>query len=567
MMLRLNSLFHYAFGPEAASERGHLRPRWLWLRALGLIFFSAFYSLLFQIRGLIGPDGILPAGRYLSALHEQAGAKAYWYVPSLLWLSSGNHALMAISWVGLIASVLLVLNFWPRGMIAVCLVMFLSFVSAAQEFSSYQSDGMLLEAAFISLFFAPGGWRPGLGDDHPPSRASLFLLRWEWLRIYFESGIVKVGSHDLQWRSLTALDHYYENGPLPDWIGWYAQQLPHRFQASVTLATLIIELGLVWVLFLPRRFRLLCFLIVTPFQIGIILTANLAFLNYIVLSLGVLLVDDEFLVSLLRGLRRMFPGQGRSIRLFWSAAACCRTPKPSQPTTIGREPAVQVGATLVVAPGRPQGPPLRGMVQQVSIFSSALVLSWIFYNTTVLLLLMVFPVLPLPTSPLVLLEPFRITNEYGLFAVMTRARYEIEFQGSNDGQAWVAYPFRYKPQNPRQAPRLYAPYQPRLDWNLWFASLGGWRENPFVVRTEVQLLRGSPSVPSLFAGNPFPDKPPREVRAVLWQYWFTDLKTKRAEGLWWRRKFLGLYAPTLELEPDGSVGAVEMPDTQSIPLP
>ena len=166
-----------------------------------------------------------------------------------------------------------------------------------------------------------------------------------------------------------------------------------------------------------------------------------------------------------------------------------------------------------------------------------------------------------------LLEPFRISNQYGLFAVMTRARYEIEFQGSRDGQTWLAYPFRYKPQNPREAPGLYAPYQPRFDWNLWFASLGGWRESPFVVRTEIQLLRGSPSVLALFAGNPFPGKPPSAVRAVLWQYWFTDLKVKRAEGLWWRRELLGLYAPTLELEPDGSVGAVEMPNTQSIPPP
>jgi hypothetical protein len=552
MVLRFNSLFNYVFGAEGASQRGHLRPRWLWLRALGLIFFSAFYSLLFQIRGLIGPDGILPAGRYLSALHEQAGARAYWYVPSLLWLSSGNHALMAISWVGLIASVMLVLNFWPRGMIAVCLVMFLSFVAAAQEFSSYQSDGMLLEAAFISLFFAPRGWRPGLGDDHPPSRASLFLLHWEWFRIYFESGIVKVASHDPQWRSLTALDHYYENGPLPDWIGWYAQQLPHGFQASVTLATLIIELGLVWMLFLPRRLRLLCFLVVTPFQIGIILTANLAFLNYLVFSLGVVLLDDELLVSLLRGLKGLFLGGGKSPAAHLPLVAAPR------PTTAGQELAVEVPAKLSR---------FLGLVRRASVFSSALVLLWVFYNTTVLLLLMIFPVLPLPTSPIALLEPFRISNEYGLFAVMTRARYEIEFQGSSDGQVWVAYPFRYKPQNPREAPRVYAPYQPRLDWNLWFASLGGWRESPFVVRLEIQLLRGSPSVPSLFAGNPFPDRPPREVRAVLWRYWFTDLKVKRAEGLWWRRKFLGLYAPTLELEPDGSVGAVEMPDTQSIPPP
>ena len=594
MVLRFNSLFNYVFGAEALSTRGHLRPRWLWLRALGLIFFSAFYSLLFQIRGLIGPGGILPAGRYLSALHEQGGAKAYWYVPSLLWLSSGNHALMAISWVGLIASVMLVLNFWPRAMIAVCLVMFLSFVAAAQEFSSYQSDGMLLEAAFISLFFAPRGWRPGLGDDHPPSRASLLLLRWEWFRIYFESGIVKVASHDPQWRSLTALDHYYENGPLPDWIGWYAQQLPHGFQASVTLATLIVELGLVWMLFLPRRFRLLCFVFVTPFQIGIILTANLAFLNYIVLFLGILLLDDEFFWSAAAccrfalaeacfrqwreqaGVAAVRFRQWREQARAGKAAASCRTPKRSQPTANGVEPAVPAGPTLVVATGRPQGPPLQvaeklsrflGFVRRASLFSSALVLLWIFYNTTVLLLLMIFPVLPLPTSPIVLLEPFRISNEYGLFAVMTRARYEIEFQGSSDGQVWVAYPFRYKPQNPREAPRVYAPYQPRLDWNLWFASLGGWRESPFVVRAEVQLLRGSPSVLSLFAANPFPDKLPREVRAVLWRYWFTDLKVKRAEGLWWRREFLGLYAPTLELEPDGSVGAVEMPNTQSIPPP
>jgi hypothetical protein len=579
MLHRLSSLAHYLFGPEPPWPRGHLIARWLWLRALGLVFYSAFYSLLFQIRGLIGPEGILPAGRYLSALHEQVGARAYWYAPSLLWLTSGNRALMAVSWVGLIASLMLVLNLWPRGMIAVSLLMFLSFVAAAQDFSSYQSDGMLLEAAFISLFFAPPGWRPGLGDDHPPSRASLFLLRWEWFRIYFESGFVKMASRDPQWRSLTALDHYYENGPLPDWIGWYAQQLPHRFQASVAVATLVIELGLVWMLFLPRRLRLLCFFIVTPFQIGIILTANLAFLNYLVLLLGLLLLDDEFvrrvgaaLVSALGPSPCLLESYGRRAEGFGPEGG-----RPQGPPL--RSPANNVAATPVgatAAAGGPPGPPLRVPVklsrfrvvlQRASLFSSALVLSWILYNTTALLLLMISPAVRLPSAPIVLLEPSRISNQYGLFAVMTRARYEIEFQGSRDGQTWVAYPFRYKPQNPREAPGLYAPYQPRFDWNLWFASLGGWRESPFVVRTEVQLLRGSASVLALFAGNPFPGTPPREVRAVLWQYWFTDLKVKRAEGLWWRREVLGLYAPALELEPDGSVGAVEMPNTDSVPQP
>src|SRR5262249_27069131 len=157
-----------------------------------------------------------------------------------------------------------------------------------QDFAGYQSDGMLLEAGFIALFFAPPGLRPALGPSHPASRASLYLLRWEWFRIYFESGISKITSGDPSWHSFSAMDQYYQNGPLPTWIGWYVQHLPHWFHAGTVGLTLAVELLIVWMVFLPRRFRLACFCIVTPFEIGIILTANYAFLNYIVLSLGFL---------------------------------------------------------------------------------------------------------------------------------------------------------------------------------------------------------------------------------------------------------------------------------------
>jgi hypothetical protein len=159
------------------------------------------------------------------------------------------------------------------------------------------------------------------------------------------------------------------------------------------------------------------------------------------------------------------------------------------------------------------------------------------------------------------LEPFRIANRYGLFAVMTRARYEIEFQGSYDGKTWEAYPFRYKPQDLRQPPGLYAPYQPRFDWNLWFASLDNWRNNPWVAHTEELLLINDPEVLTLFAGNPFANKAPTQVRAMLWQYWFTDMASKREQGLWWRRQEMGLYAPALERQPDGSMGVTAMPGT------
>ncbi|HET9839364.1 MAG TPA: lipase maturation factor family protein [Candidatus Angelobacter sp.] len=504
----------------AETARTHLLPRWFVLRALGLIYFSAFYSLLFQAKGLIGTQGILPAGDYLGGLAPYLpGIQRFWEVPTVFWFGSGDHALMVVCWLGIVASVAVVLNLWPRLSLAVSFVCLLSFVSALQVFSSYQSDGMLLEAGFIALFFAPPGVRPGLGERHPPSRLSLFLLRWEWFRIYFESGVVKLASHDYSWRHLTAMDDYYQNGPLPTWIGWYVQQWPHWFHATTALMTLVAELGLVWMLFLPRRLRIICFFILTPFQIGIILTANYTFLNYLVLVLGVLLLDDGFARSIL-------PARWRQ----WGK-------KPSQPAD-DAQPRLGLAARYL----RP-----------ISRALSAIALGWVFYATTALLLATIPHAPELPLGPARALDQFRVANSYGLFANMTHERYEIEFQGSNDGQKWKAYPFRYKPQELSKAPGIYAPYQPRFEWNLWFASLENWRGNEWVVNVEARLLENDPDVLELFAGNPFSGAPPQKMRAVISQYWFTDRATKRQTGAWWRRELLGLYAPPLERTADGKV--------------
>src|SRR6202158_3321388 len=456
------------------SERGasdRLLPRWIFLRALGLIYYSAFFSLAFQIRGLIGPHGILPAGEYLQALAERFGHAGYWYAPTLLWISSSSRMLTGICWVGMIASLLLVLNFLPRGMLAVCFVCFLSFVSGAQDFSAYQSDGMLLEAECIAMFFAPAGFRPGCGEASPPSRGSLFLLVWEGFRIYFESGVAKIMGGDPQWRNFTALDEYYQNGPLPTWIGWYMQHLPHWFHAATAFVTMALELGLAWMMFLPRRVRILCFFIVTPWQIGIILSANYTFLHYLVLALGFLLLDDHFLLRFLPERRRDRFVENREV-------------KPLE-------------AENGVRDWRRK---LRPQLAALELGGTAVMLTWIFYVTLAELVWMVKP-LPLATTPVSALEPFRIASRYGLFAGMTRGRYEIEFQGSDDGQAWVVYPFRFKPQDPSKAPGIYAPYQPRFGWNLWFASLSSWRQEPIVVRTEESLLRGDADVLLLFSGN------------------------------------------------------------------
>jgi Lipase maturation factor len=535
-----------------------LIPRWLFLRALGLIYFSAFLSLLFQICGLIGPAGILPAGEYLQAVANSLGHARYWYAPTLLWLNAGSHMLRALCWTGLIGSLVMTFNIWPRGMLAVCFVCFISFVSAASEFSGYQSDGMLLEAGFISLFLVPPGWHPGLGRWHPPIRASVFLLLWEWFRIYFESGVAKIASGDPEWRHFTAMDEYYQNGPLPTWIGWYVQHFPHWFHTATAFGTLALELVLVWMLFLPRRWRIVCFFIVTPWQIAIILTANYTFLNYLVLVLGFLLLDDRFLAQFLpRRWKERFLGTAKGTAEYGGGSASFCSNSMSQ---LGDVPSTKASVTKENC-GRTWTERFRSQFAFLKTLITAVLFGWLFYASTIKMIWMIRPGLPLPAAPVAALEPFRIAGQYGLFAVMTRGRYEIEFQGSADGQNWVTYPFRFKPQEPSKAPGIYAPYQPRFDWNLWFASLGEWRSNPIVPRTEERILTGNSDVLSLFAGNPFPREPPRQVRAVIWQYWFTTPVEKRTQGLWWRRELLGSYAPTLEREANGKIAVVQWPNS------
>ena len=529
--------------------RNRFVPRWIFLRALAVFYFSAFFSLLFQIEGLIGPRGILPAERFLEAVQGQAGLLRFWYAPTLFWLASGSHMMMTVTWLGLIASTAALLNLWPRLSFFVCFVCFLAFVTAAQDFSSYQSDGMLLEAGFLALFFTPRGLLPGLGIASPPSRASLFLLQWEWFRIYFESGLVKLLSGDTEWRNFTAMDEYYQNGPLPTWIGWYVEHLPHWFHAATAVGTLVMELAVVWMLFLPRRLRLICFCIVTPWEIGVILTANYTFLNYLVLALGFLLLDD-------RSVRWLLPRRFRDLLPL----------EILEDDEARKETSLSILASTDELEGSNHGKAVRGLAGYLKVVrhsAAALMLAWIGYATTAEMIRMLWSDLPLPTAPIIALEPFRIANQYGLFAVMTRGRYEIEFQGSNDGQNWTPYLFRYKPQALNEAPRIYAPYQPRFEWNLWFASLSDWQQSNFVALTEEQLLENDPDVLALFRGNPFAQAPPRYVRAMLWQYWFTSMDEKKRTGNWWRRDLIGLYAPVLTRQQDGKFGVIEWPE----PLP
>ncbi len=526
---------------------GFLAARYIVMRGLGVIFLSAFYSYVFQIQGLMGPHGISPAVNYLNAAREHLESPArYFQVPTIFWLTGASRsALWVAVAAGLLASALLIVNVAPRLCVAVCTLLFLSIISVSGVFSSYQSDGMLLEAGFIGVFFAPRGVRPGVGSTSPPLRMVRFMLLWEWFRIYFESGVVKLASGDPQWRDFTALDHYYENGPLPTWVGWYVQHLPHAFHAAMTAVTLLVELIIVWAAFLPRRFRGWLFAVVTTLQIGIILTANYAFLNYLVLLLGFLLLDDMMLRRHLAAWRRRF------------GLTSSRTRGASGPLRIiAQRFGLRARRWLrrwiqAILPRRatPKGP--------VFAFAQLAVLGIVFYATLLNFPLMAAASLPSIMSwPATVLEPFRFANGYGLFAVMTRERFEIEFQGTLDGETYTPYPFRCKPQDITKAPGIYAPYQPRFEWNLWFASLGNVRRNQWVLRTAVALLRAEPDVLELFAFDPFKGARPIEVRTVVYRYWFSTLDEQRQRGVFWRRELLGAYAPALGWTQEGTIGQV-----------
>jgi hypothetical protein len=466
------------FGPELADDRA-LWPRWIFLRGLGGIFLSVWISLACEIHGMLGSHGVLPAQDFLRDVRGEL-------VPTVLWLTSASDAaLTALVVTGFVAAMLLIVNVAPRAMVAVNGILFLSFIAVAQDFASYQSDGMLLEASLASFFLAPRGVRPGLGARHPASRAARFLLLFEWFRIYFESGVAKLASGDLQWRGLRAMDHYYENGPLPTWIAWYVQRLPHAFHAATCILVLALELGVVFLVFLPRKFRIAAFLIATPFQLGIIATANYAFLNYLVLLLGVLLLDD-------RALRR------------------------------------KVEVVDVEEP------------RAWRMWGAGIVLGWAFYAQVLLMH-------PRPGSwgevllwPVGVARTFGVANQYGLFGRMTDLRLELEFQGTRDGETWIAYPFRFKPQDPSIAPGIYAPYQPRFEWNLWFAGLeDSWQATPWLPRVEALLLQQEPQMLSLFRADPFAGGPPPiAVRTVAWRYWF-------GERSWWRRGLVGVWCPAV----------------------
>jgi hypothetical protein len=465
------------------------------LRLLGLVYVAAFASLAVQIRGLVGSRGISPASEFLE-LVRTATPHPFWSSPSIFWINASDGALVAVCWIGAALGALVAAGLLQGPALVLLWALFLSVCTVGQEFLGFQWDALLLETGFLAVFLAPWtvfSWR----QRAEPSVLVTWLLRFLLFRLMFASGVVKLASGDPTWRNLTALQFHYETQPLPTWTSFFAQQLPAWFQSFSTLVMFAVELISPFGIFAPRRFRLASFCALVGLQLGIAETGNYAYFNLLTVALCLLLLDDA-----------CFPAG-------WRPAAAVRV-----------------------------APPWRGYV------------AWAFAG--VWLLLSVSALLRstfhagLVPAPVRWIErtaaPFQTINRYGLFAVMTTTRPEIIVEGSADGVAWRRYEFKYKPGDLKRRPAFVAPYQPRLDWQMWFAALGSWQDNPWFTAFLRRLTEGSPDVLALLEHDPFAGHPPRFVRATVYRYQFTDLATWRATGAWWRAEALGRYSPTLEQE-------------------
>ncbi len=494
-------------------------PTYLWarrwfLRALGLIYLIAFVSLWVQVEGLVGSNGVSPVSQFLPAAHEQLGPHAYSFLPTLCWFNSSDAFLHFLCGGGVVLSLLLIFEVVQVLCLVALFVFYLSLTVAGQTFLSFQWDILLLETGFLAIFFAPWHlWtkknllRPGSATPAtaPVSRAALFLLKVLLFKLMVMSGVVKLTSGDDCWWNLTALDYHYWSQPLPTIFGWWADQHPEWFKHFSVAFCLAVEIIAPFFIWAPRRLRLIAAGFMIFLQAVIALTGNYCFFNLLAVALCLLLIDD----AAIRG-RRMATtavgdrGYNRHDRAWRLSAS--------------------VGVIVIVVTL-----PINAWLIFTAFKPDA---QW-----------------PRPLAFVYgKLGPFRIVNGYGLFRVMTKDRREIVIEGSTDGIEWLPYEFKWKPGNVMHTPGWCAPHQPRLDWQMWFAALGTPRENPWFIQLMICLLEGKPQVAQLLARNPFPQTPPRFVRATFYRYRFTTSSEHRQSGAWWKRQELGEYLRPVSLQ-------------------
>jgi hypothetical protein len=457
----------------------------------------AFLVLVRQLGPLIGRDGLLPAVRYLDEVRAAAGtpARAFLALPTLFWFDCSDATLHAAAWTGLVLSAAVLLGVTNAAVQLVLWALYLSFVQIGQLFYGYGWETQLCETGFLAVFLCPLT-TVGPFPAAPPPVAVIWLLRWLIARIMLGAGLIKLRG-DQCWRDLTCLVWHYETQPVPNPVSWWLNAQPRAFHVAGAAFNYLVELGAPFLVVGPRRLRLVAGVLFVVFQLTLIASGNLSFLNWLTIVPALACFDD-------RSLAFLFP---RRLPARWAG----RSPSRTQ-----RAAAIALAVLVAFLSIRPV---------------ENLLSPWQAMNRS--------------------FDPLHLVNTYGAFGSVGQERYEIILEGTRDREIgpdtrWEAYEFPCKPGDVARRPCIISPYHYRLDWQMWFAAMSSAANEPWLVHLVDKLLRGDRDLSSLLARDPFPDEPPRFVRAELYRYQFT----RPGDGSpdWWRRTRVATYMRPLSLD-------------------
>jgi hypothetical protein len=471
---------------DVVDGRGYWLTRLLLERGIGVICLIAFLTALNQFKPLLGEHGLLPVPLFVKQVPFRESPSLFFFLPR-------DFAFTAGAWLGIVLSCLVISGLAARyswlaaGVWAAIYLLYLSFVNVGQTFYGFGWESILLEACFFAMFLG--------GANLVPQRIPIWIFRWLLFRIMFGAGLIKLRG-DPCWRNLTCLNYYYETQPMPNPLSWYFHWAPHWFGKGGVLFNHFSELIVPFAYFLPQPFAGIAGIITVVFQLSIIASGNLSWLNWMTLFLAFSLFDAQF-----------FSG------LISTHAPAMHAPPP----LIGWLHYAIGGAVVLMSV-----PVVINMLSARQVMNSS-------FNT------------------------FHLVGTYGAFGSITRPRYEVIVEGTDEAvllpsTLWREYQFKGKPGALDYRPPQIAPYHLRLDWLMWFAAMSDYQDYPWFVNFVAKLLEGDPEVLGLLRQNPFPQHPPRHVRAMLYEYHFTTPDEHRRTGNWWKRTLTRPYFPAVSLE-------------------
>jgi hypothetical protein len=496
---------------EQRPRATYVFTRFAVLRLLGLVYFVAFYSAVRQLGPLIGPRGLLPADVLLWGEVATAGSRAaaFWQSPTIfLWTGASEAALAAVCWVGTLLSLAVLAGVTNAAVQLALWALYFSLVQVGQIFYGYGWEFQLLETGFLAIFLCPLGSLAPFPKTAPPP-VVIWLLRWLVFRVMLGAGLIKLRG-DPCWRDLTCLVYHYETQPVPSPLSYLFNALPRSVHQGGVIVNHLVELGVPWFAFGPRRVRHVAGVLLVAFQVVLILSGNLSFLNWLTIVPALACFDDS-------ALGRLFPTATRARALAVAEQAV--------PGLLARRVSYVLAAVVAVLSVEPV----------LNLFSPGQAMNASFGR-------------------------LHLVNTYGAFGSVGRERFEVILEGTSDEvvddrTVWREYELPCKPGDVRRRPCLITPYHYRLDWQMWFAAFTGPERQPWLIHLVYELLRGDREVKSLLAGDPFPDRPPRWIRAERYRYRFT--RPGDGSGAWWERTRTAPYLRPFSVDDPALLRIVE----------